>query len=118
MSKRKRDLAQPEPPPPAPPYEPNERERAVLDAYRDRSQARPERVGMKVVEISKGAVSLAPDHADLAVGTAALCSSTGSGSMAFAHSLVDSLAQATAKGGKAQEAGLNNAPALVQALQP
>jgi hypothetical protein len=118
MSKRKRDLAQAEPQPSATPYEPTERERAALDVYRDRRRARPERVDIKVVEASKGAVTLSPDHPDIRTGTALLCDSIGSGSKAFTHSLVEGLAQATAKGGLPQQTGINNALAMVQALQP
>jgi hypothetical protein len=52
------------------------------------------------------------------VGVAVLCNSLGSGSMAFAHSLVESLAQATAHKGDVQGRALNDVLAVVQALEP
>lgn len=118
MSKRKRDQAQPKPQAVTAPYEPTERERAALDSFRDRGQVRPKRIGIKVVEASKGAVSLSPDHPDLGVGSALLVNSIGSGSLAFTHSLVEGLAQATTSKGELQERPLNDALAVVQALQP
>jgi hypothetical protein len=118
MSKRKRDLVQPEAQAPAAPYEPTEQERAALQTYRERNQGRATRIDVKVVEVGKGAVTLATDHPDRKIGAAQLCNSVGSGSNAFTQSLVESLAQATAKGGNLQEGPLNNALAMVQGLQP
>jgi hypothetical protein len=54
----------------------------------------------------------------LATGAALLCNSIGSGSTAFLHSLLESVAQATAKRGDVQETGINNVLAVIQALQP
>lgn len=118
MSKRKTNVTRPEASAPAPPYEPTEHEQAAVETYRERNRSRATRIDVKVVEVSKGALSLAPDHPDRKIGAVQLCNSIGSGSNAFTQSLVESLAQATAKGGAVQEAPLNNALAIVQALQP
>jgi hypothetical protein len=118
MSKRKPAAVLHEPQTVATPYQPSERDRAAIEAYRERIGQRPERVDIRIVAKAKGAVTLAPDHADTDVGYALLSNSLSSGSTAFTHSLVESLAQATAKGGEPQEVGLNNVLAIVQALGP
>jgi hypothetical protein len=71
-----------------------------------------------VVEVGDSGVTLAPDHADVAVGIALLSNSIGSASSAFTLSLVAGMARATASGGELREAALNDNLAMVQALQP
>jgi hypothetical protein len=117
LSKRKRDQAQPEPQAVTAPYEPTEREREAAAACLERRRNRPQHVGIKV-ERRGDTVSIGPEHPDLATGSALLCTSLGTGSHELVGAFVEGLIQATAHNGEAQAKPLNDALAMVQALQP
>jgi hypothetical protein len=98
-------------------YVPTTEEEAALAVYLARRTARPKPQDLNVVN-KDGSTQLSPKHPDLKVGYTLMANAVGAGSMEFLHSLLESLAQATANKGLPDELGLNNALGFVQALQP
>lgn len=117
MTKRKKDLMQPEPTLPASAYEPTLKERAALVALDQRRKDRPARVGIKV-SMRDGVTKLRADHPDLVTGSAILMNSIGTSSNDFANGFVQTLLHATTAERQPQERHLNDALATVQALGP
>lgn len=108
----------PSPAVPAQPYEPTAREAAALQDLAERRRERAPVPAMKVVAISEGAVQLSTDHPSQNVGYSLLSNALGSASQPFTVGLVEQLANATSSAGQIQEGALNDALAIVAALQP
>lgn len=99
------------------PYEPNEQERAVLQAIFHRRESSPPSVRFKV-ETGDNGTQLAIDHADQAVGSLLLCNALGTANLALASGLVKQLADVARTGQAVTSSELAFVMALISDMRP
>ena len=75
----------------APAYEPTAHERRSLDAHRARIAEKPPAPRVKVSTAKDGAINIAPDHPDLAMGAITLMDAIGSKDPDFMAGLLNQL---------------------------
>jgi hypothetical protein len=99
------------------PYEPEPREKAVIDELQEHRRSRPPDARIKV-EQKRGTAQIGVDHPDQRTGSALLMKATGTTSNDFLSPFVGQLANAGSKGGAIDEEGTNFMLAVVKAIEP
>jgi hypothetical protein len=98
-------------------YEPTDRERAALSAYRERRAATRPAPRIKVTH--KGdRTELGPDHPDGRVASTLLMGAVGTADFDFLDGLLAQLANAGARGSKADEQNLNFMLSVIKGIEP
>ena len=101
----------------ATPYAPTPQEQAVLNAQRERRQARPP--APRVTVSPRGGTSaIGTDHTDQATGIALLMEAVGGSSTDFFSPFISQLVDAGSKGPEADEGGINFMLAVVKGIEP
>jgi hypothetical protein len=101
----------------AAPYEPKPRERAAVDAWRDRHRTRAPSPSLKI-EQKRGKATIGFDHPDPATGSILLMQAIGAASVDFLNPFISQLVNAGSKGREADPEGSNFMLAVVKAIEP
>jgi hypothetical protein len=101
----------------AKPYEPTERERPVLEAFKARKKAKSS-VPMMKVNSGKDKSQIQPDHPDLATGLDLLMEGLGTTSFDFLFSLISQLGNAGTKGSEIDVGATNFMLSVVTDIEP
>jgi hypothetical protein len=101
----------------ATPYEPKPRERAAMDAWRDRRRTRAPSPSLKV-EKKCGKAAVGFDHPDPATGSILMMQAIGTQSVEFLQPFMSQLVNAGSKGPEADAASSNFMLAVVKAIEP
>src|SRR5215207_2300427 len=89
------------------PYTPTPREDRAIQALKHRRAAKPPTPRITVTHTEGEPAEIASDHPDPITGVQLRMAALGTTSDDFAYELLDQLAQASSKGSKADEDGLN-----------
>ncbi len=101
----------------AKPYEPTERESAVIDNFQSRREARPP-IPLLKVDRDEKRETLKLDHPDEAVGGTLLANALGSENIDFVNALIKQVASVTDKGNGIVENDLNFMVSVIGGVEP